>query len=71
MNILLRWVNQGITSLKEVDSKEGLKLMGHKKNPDLKGIKKKEFPTKHEFFADIVGKCILCKDSTHDSVNEL
>ena len=42
-----------------------------KKNLKPKGTKKKQFLQDFEFLADIVGKCILCKDSAHDSISEL
>lgn len=45
--------------------------MRYNKNPDLRGMKKKEFPQNFEFLSDIVGKCILCKDSAHNSVSDL
>ena len=41
--------------------------MGFKrKNPETKGYNKK-----FEFLTDIMGKCILYKDSAHDSVSDL
>lgn len=67
----LEFGSQGITSFNEIDMKEGMKLMVYKKNPQLKGVKKKEFPQEYEFLADIIGKYILCKDSAHDSISEL
>lgn len=41
------------------------------KNLELKGIKKNEFPQDFELLADILSNCILCKDSTYDSISEL
>lgn len=43
----------------------------NKKSPELKGYKKKEFPQDFRCLADIVGKCIICKDSAHDSISVL
>lgn len=46
--------------------------MGYNKNNlELKEYKKKEFAQNFKFLADIIGKCILYKDSAHDSVSEL
>lgn len=42
-----------------------------KKNLEAKGYKKKDFPKDFKFLADIVGKCILCKDFAHDSMSKL
>lgn len=64
INHNMGFISHGLTSLNEVDSKEGLKFMGHKKNPQLKGLKKKEFPQEYEFLSEIVDKCIICKDSS-------
>lgn len=61
----------GLNWFGEVDTQKALGYMGYKKNKDLKGMKKKEFPKSFEFLADIVEKCILCKDSAFDSMSEL
>lgn len=46
--------------------------MGYKKkNLETKGYNKKDFPQDFEFLVNIVEKCILCKDSAHDSISEL
>ena len=68
VNGALGFVNDGLTSLDVISATEGLHRMRHLKNERLHGLKKKEFPQKYEFLADVVGKCILCKNSTHDSV---
>lgn len=69
---LLDFVNKRDTGFGTVDTQKGLKFMGYnKKKPELKYFKKKEFPQDFKFLANIVGKCILCKDSTHDSISEL
>ena len=65
-------MNNRETNFEGVDVKKGLEFMGYnKKNSKLKGYKKKEFSQDFEFLADIVGKCILYKDSTHGSISEL
>lgn len=69
--ILLGFINEGESSFESVDTEKGLESMGYKKNPELKGLKKKEFPQAFEFLTDIVGKYILYKDSAHDFVSEL
>ena len=71
INRTLGFPNEGITSLSAISGSEGLHRMRHHKEERLHGLKKKEFPQKYEFLADIVGKCILCKDSAHDSVNDI
>lgn len=70
-NRALGFVNDGLTSVNAISGSEGLQRMRHHKIERLHGLKKKEFPQKYEFLADIVGKCILCKDSAHDSVSDL
>lgn len=70
--LLLGFVNDGDTRFDIVDTKKGLDFMGYdKKKPNVKGLKKKDFPQDFEFLANIVPKCILCKDSAHDSISEL
>ena len=71
VNRALGFLNDGITSLSAISGSEGLHRMHHRKEERFHGLKKKEFPQKYEFLADIVGKCILCKDSAHDSVSDI
>lgn len=69
--LLLGFINEGDTRFGIVDTMKGLDFMGYKKNPDAKGLKKNDFPHDFEFLADIMGKCVICKDSVHDSISEL
>ena len=71
INRALGFLNEGITSLSAISGTEGLHRIRHHKEERFHGLKKKEFPQKYEFLAYIVGKCILCKDSAHDSVSDL
>lgn len=68
VGLLLGFVVNGDTGFNTIDTKKGLDFIGYKrKNLDAKGYKKKDFHQDFEFLADVVCKCILCKDSTYDS----
>lgn len=69
---MLGFVNKGDTRFGSANTKDGLDFMGcNKKNPETKCYKKKDLPHNFEFLADIVRKCIICKDFAHDSISEL
>lgn len=72
MGIALGLFYEGLTGFEKNNKQKGLHFIGYeKKNPNIKGLKKKDFPKSFEFLIDIMGKYLLCKDSAHDSVNEL
>lgn len=69
INKFLDLSNEGSTALEDVNIEEEKRMMNYEKNPNLKGMK--EFPEEYEFQAEIVGKCIMCKESAHDSVSDV
>lgn len=71
INLALGFKSKGFWFLDGINFHAGLKKMHHKKSPTVKGYKKKEFPQRYEFLADIIGKCICCKSTGHDFVNEV
>lgn len=71
VGMLLGFVNKKDIGFDKVNTEKGLDFMDYKKkNPEINGYKKKDFPQGFKFLADIMGKCIIYKDSAHDSISE-
>ena len=71
INRALGFLNEGITSLSAISGTEGLHRMGHHKEERFHGLKRKKFPQKYEFLADIMGNLISYDGKWRRSTHEI